>query len=1351
MAIYYGLCIEVESSNNYLYGVSNWSTIRPLYISDGTSANALPDNWLSQLAVNSSTGKKYALLPLDESIWDGMSAADEYWLHNNTSNISADYTVHVSAKKDLYLYYSNAPNTYNIGGYNIPYFEFRAYWGVWRNSSSGFNREINNKNDASCGPVSDDVYFGTSLSGTKIVKLKSEVNTTGSGYGGVAVTTQSDSNITNFNITGYSTTTYNFTDQTYEGSGAVVKDDGNYGYNSTSQTKIFALHNVLSSSTDMRMVYCIGSMATNMVPTYAEYRVTSDASKNTWLEYSESTNEKYYAITTNSSLSSHVSVSISVTLGKKYTFQLHTCSEASFDGIALTPTSQSKPSKISDYIDLVGSCSGADVSQTVTYTPTATGTLYMYFTQDGSVFGYSNHNTGDVQLNISTADNVMVTLNKDGGTGGSNSFTTRPGASASSISISVPSKSNATFLGYYTSDGVQMINSSGKGTMTWNIVSAVTLYAHWQVTGYTVTLDGHNATSTNHTTSVVIANGTAASDYPSITLPTKTGYTFLGYWDAITGGTCYYTTSGTGNRTFDKTADCTLWAHWKPNITNSYYDAFVYCSSQAVAHTSTQSSQTVQIASSAPSATVGTVTTTLYSVNGSTSISGWSLSSDKKTLTVPSGKSAGTYTVVIRITVSGSAPDYESNTVDVSITLTIYANAISSYGTLTVSHTTPITLDGGGEAYVLEPSSSQPATWNNGASSTISNGASYTYATTTSCTGFERSGNTVYATENPGSTTRGPFVVTITGSANGKTGTKAVTFNQDVGVTYDDPEITAYSYVWFYASGETRNALNQDTLEYRQVKHTGSTTETITTGGTVTFYTTGTLPSGFSTDSDFSSTGSVTWADRTNVAGDERHAESYLYAKVTMNGKTSEAFYCTSCYQEANVLAWQTPSTPSHSTPITMAVSGQTYTCAPSSTQQQKYTSGYVVQTVNVTNFTYTVATSKDGYSLDDTNGKVTVTNNMSTSARNGFKINIKASQNGKTSSEKAVIFNQAAGSQGYLAPVITGYLYPEFPASGATQTPSSVTYSQEYVWNGVSGDGTVVTTGGTLAYYTDGTLPSGLSTASGFSTTGNITWANRTNVEGSVRTAEDYLYVKVTMNGLTSNPYYCDGCSQEANALGTTKYKNTSGTSGYNITSYGTPSSSLKIYVSTLTAAGGTYYIQNCSATDNISYYLKYTSGTYSALQTGTTSGTARWRITSQTFTPTGGSATTITRFSHPTSGGSNYTVGGSTVTLYPGGSSYKGSHSTMADNIGTDSITITAYNTGDTTKTRSKTATITNAVVSLVLSVANEQIGVDETTTHTVEAQCSSGSTKDVTADSSYSYNTDIVSIQLQGDDDF
>jgi len=77
-----------------------------------------------------------------------------------------------------------------------------------------------------------------------------------------------------------------------------------------------------------------------------------------------------------------------------------------------------------------------------------------------------------------------------------------------------------------------------------------------------VTLDNQSATSAG-TTSVT---ATFDSAMQNITVPTKTGYTFGGYYSSTGGGgNQYYTTTGVSTRNWDLASNTTLYAKWTAN------------------------------------------------------------------------------------------------------------------------------------------------------------------------------------------------------------------------------------------------------------------------------------------------------------------------------------------------------------------------------------------------------------------------------------------------------------------------------------------------------------------------------------------------------------------------------------------------------------------------------------------------------------------------------------------------------------------------------------------------------------------------------------------------------------------
>ena len=146
------------------------------------------------------------------------------------------------------------------------------------------------------------------------------------------------------------------------------------------------------------------------------------------------------------------------------------------------------------------------------------------------------------------ANQYTITFNKQNGTGGSDNVKatydspipdiTTPSRSynvtfnANSGSVSPTSMTATyTFNGYYTGtngSGTQYIKSNGKSAKNWDKASAATLYAYW--TGGAITLP----------------------------TPSRTGYSFDGWYTSQTGGTKV----GGAGAPYTPTSATTLFAHW---------------------------------------------------------------------------------------------------------------------------------------------------------------------------------------------------------------------------------------------------------------------------------------------------------------------------------------------------------------------------------------------------------------------------------------------------------------------------------------------------------------------------------------------------------------------------------------------------------------------------------------------------------------------------------------------------------------------------------------------------------------------------------------------------------------------
>ena len=275
-----------------------------------------------------------------------------------------------------------------------------------------------------------------------------------------------------------------------------------------------------------------------------------------------------------------------------------------------------------------------------------------------------------------------------------------------------------------------------------------------------------------------------------------------------------------------------------------------------------------------------------------------------------------------------------------------------------------------------------------------------------------------------------------------------------------------------------------------------------------------------------------------------------------------------------------------------------------------------------------------------------------------------------------------------------------------ATVSASASHMAYDYYTSGSYNNSHSVTDGVSWSITTQTFTPSGgsASTITRFSKSGNT--LSHTTMTSNIGTD----YVKVTAVNGSSSSTTASAEKSITNELGTQKYKNTSGTTGYNIV-YTVPTVSIR---SELSAASGTATV-TCSVTNNTNWYQKYTSGTYTSQKTSTETGIARWMITSN-----GNS-----RFSHPSSGGTSLSGVG---TVYNTGT--KISHSNMTTNATTDTVTVTAYNIGDISKTKTASASVSNVLTGISISLGSNPIKYNTTTTATVTATYTSGSSKDVTS---------------------
>ena len=220
-----------------------------------------------------------------------------------------------------------------------------------------------------------------------------------------------------------------------------------------------------------------------------------------------------------------------------------------------------------------------------------------------------------------TANKYTVTFDKQNGTGGSTSAAAT--FNSAMPAITVPTRPGYTFGGYYTAKnggGTQYYTSSGSSARNWNIAANTTLYAKWTAKTYTVTFDKQNGTG-GSTFAVATFNGAM----PAITVPTRPGYTFGGYYTAKNGGgTQYYTSSGASARNWNITANTTLYAKWTANTYTIIYNSNKpRGASSEITGLTASSTHTYDVA--------GSLTANGYSLVGRT-FKGWSTSANGSVL-----------------------------------------------------------------------------------------------------------------------------------------------------------------------------------------------------------------------------------------------------------------------------------------------------------------------------------------------------------------------------------------------------------------------------------------------------------------------------------------------------------------------------------------------------------------------------------------------------------------------------------------------------------------------------------------------------------------------------------------------
>ena len=124
----------------------------------------------------------------------------------------------------------------------------------------------------------------------------------------------------------------------------------------------------------------------------------------------------------------------------------------------------------------------------------------------------------------------------------------------------VPTRDGYQFNGWYTeADGGGLIGETTRYTTQGNL----TLYAHWSVAQYKLIFDANGGTCTQESQEV-----TYNTPLGSLPEPTRSGYTFDGWYTAAEGG------NKVGAQTnYNAAYDFTVYAHWTPKTYNLIFNA----------------------------------------------------------------------------------------------------------------------------------------------------------------------------------------------------------------------------------------------------------------------------------------------------------------------------------------------------------------------------------------------------------------------------------------------------------------------------------------------------------------------------------------------------------------------------------------------------------------------------------------------------------------------------------------------------------------------------------------------------------------------------------------------------------
>ena len=210
-------------------------------------------------------------------------------------------------------------------------------------------------------------------------------------------------------------------------------------------------------------------------------------------------------------------------------------------------------------------------------TPTRTGyTFNGWFTEETNGTQVTSSTTVQIIADQTlyahwTVKTYTVNLNIQGGTGGTTQVTAT--FDSAMPSATAPSRTGYTFKGYYSEQnggGTQYYAEDMNSAHNWDIdTNPSTLYAKWEANKCTINLDKQGGSG-----GTAYVTGTYDSAMPSATAPSRTGYTFAGYYTLPNGGgTQYYDENMVSVSYWNITTNpSTLYANWTANTYTLNFD-----------------------------------------------------------------------------------------------------------------------------------------------------------------------------------------------------------------------------------------------------------------------------------------------------------------------------------------------------------------------------------------------------------------------------------------------------------------------------------------------------------------------------------------------------------------------------------------------------------------------------------------------------------------------------------------------------------------------------------------------------------------------------------------------------------